>query len=155
MIKHKFCTRILSTLLCVTVAVGCAPSERPLSEDELANKASVSYCMSKRAQAGFDSSNSGRLGRSCEQENPTTPAIEERRLMTLLAERGLAAETQAIVTMTDGDCKDVATQYVALHEKAYRLNSGVEKTQLLNAAETMLSNLKNKGLCTPIAKAKI
>jgi len=142
-------TRVIAaTILCASAA-GCAPKKPTLSEDQLADEKSKDYCMSLLVEAGAKWYQGDQVGRICERRNPTKPELARQKIMGLLGEKGLAAqELYAPYAMPDGPCKTLAEEFLAMHEKAYRLNAGEEKTKALAIADQLLAWV-SAGSCTP------
>jgi len=68
--------------------------------------------------------------------------------MGALAKKGLAAEElYSPFSMPEGPYKTLAEEFLAMHNKAHRLNAGEEKTKALVVADQLLA-LLNAGTCT-------
>ncbi len=72
--------------------------------------------------------------------------------MKLLGEKGLGPQdVYSPYSLPEGECKVLAEEYIALHDKAYRLNTSEEKSKALDTAEGLIS-LVREGTCASKAK---
>lgn len=141
-------SKTIAVVLLGALVAGCSRPEPKLSEDQLADKKSKDRCMSLVVEAGGKWYQGDQIGRMCEENNPTKPELARREIMDALSKNGLASTGEySPYSMIDGPCKTLAEEFIAMHEKAYRLNAGEEKTKALAVADQLLAWV-NAGSCT-------
>lgn len=103
-------------------------------------------------EAGAKWTQGDQVGRLCERQNPTKPEIARNEIMKLLGDKGLGPQNvYSPYSLPEGECKVLAEEYIALHEKAYRLNASEEKSKTLERADMLIAAVR-EGSCVPKAK---